>query len=314
MNNNNLSFVALDIETATGKRSSICEIGLTIVENLQIVESKSWLIQPKDNIYWERNISIHGIRPDQTANKPLFPDVWNEILPYIENKVVVAHNTAFDMYAIADALNEYNLPFPTFEYFCTLRLSQRCFSLLKYSLAPLCSSIGIHIENHHRACSDSEACAKVMLKCLEETAVTSFEELEQKTSIKRGVFNGKSHIGQRSTLVSCHSKQKYQPTTDHTNFDPNNYFYGKTVMFTGGMRYGNRNTMRALIDNIGGISIDKFRNDIEVLVEGTLDPRFLKEDGKSEKQRKCEDKLAKGEEIEILSEDEFYERLGFWDE
>lgn len=314
MNNNNLSFVALDIETATGKRSSICEIGLTIVENLQIVESKSWLIQPKGNIYWTRNVAIHGIKPEKTANKPLFPDVWDEILPYIENKVVVAHNTAFDMYAIADAVNEYNLPFPTFEYFCTLRLSQRCFSLLKYSLEPLCSNLGISIENHHRALYDSEACAKIMIKCLEKTEASSFEELEQKTSIKRGAFNGRTHIGQRSTLVSCNSIQEYRLTANPANFDPNNYFYGKTVMFTGGMKYGNRNAMRALIDNIGGISIDKFRNDIEVLVEGTLDPRFLKEDGKSEKQRKCEQKLAKGEDIEILSEDEFYERLGFWDE
>lgn len=49
----NFSFVALDIETATGKRSSICEIGITIVKdsNSKIAESKSWLIQPKDNSY-----------------------------------------------------------------------------------------------------------------------------------------------------------------------------------------------------------------------------------------------------------------------
>lgn len=48
----NFSFVALDIETATGKRSSICEIGITIVKDSKIAESKSWLIQPKDNSYW----------------------------------------------------------------------------------------------------------------------------------------------------------------------------------------------------------------------------------------------------------------------
>ena len=40
----------------------------------------------------------------------------------------------------------------------------------------------------------------------------------------------------------------------------------------------------------------------------------LKEDGKSDKQRKCEEKLAKGGSIEILTEDEFYERLGIWNE
>ena len=62
----NFSFVALDIETATGKRSSICEIGITIVKDSKIAESKSWLIQPKDNSYWRRNIEIHGINPEDT--------------------------------------------------------------------------------------------------------------------------------------------------------------------------------------------------------------------------------------------------------
>lgn len=64
----NFSFVALDIETATGKRSSICEIGITIVKDSKIAESKSWLIQPKDNSYWRRNIEIHGINPEDTRN------------------------------------------------------------------------------------------------------------------------------------------------------------------------------------------------------------------------------------------------------
>lgn len=81
----NFSFVALDIETATGKRSSICEIGITIVKDSKIAESKSWLIQPKDNSYWRRNIEIHGINPEDTQNKPTLADIWEEIKGYIEN-------------------------------------------------------------------------------------------------------------------------------------------------------------------------------------------------------------------------------------
>ena len=57
------SFVALDIETATGKRSSICEIGIAVVKDSEIKESKSWLIKPEGNVYWNRNIGIHGITP-----------------------------------------------------------------------------------------------------------------------------------------------------------------------------------------------------------------------------------------------------------
>ena len=59
----NFSFVAFDVETATGKRSSICEIGIAVIEDSEIKESKSWLIQPDGNVYWRRNMDIHGITP-----------------------------------------------------------------------------------------------------------------------------------------------------------------------------------------------------------------------------------------------------------
>mgnify|MGYP002271330952 CR=1 FL=1 len=39
----NLDFVAIDLETATSHRNSICEIGIAIVKNSKIIESKSWL-------------------------------------------------------------------------------------------------------------------------------------------------------------------------------------------------------------------------------------------------------------------------------
>lgn len=310
----NFSFVALDIETATGKRSSICEIGITIVKDSKITESKSWLIQPEGNVYWNRNINIHGITPSDTQDKPSITEVWGEILPYIEGKTIVAHNTSFDMFAIAEALEKNDIPLPTLDYFCSLRTAQRTFSRLRYSLSPLCESLGISFEQSHRALSDSEACAKVMLRCLEELQVTSFEELEHKINIKRGSYSGGVHYGQKSTIVDNSKKKKYSNTADSANFDPDNYFFDKEVLFTGEMRYGNRDTMRSLVDNIGGHSIDNFKKSVDVLVEGTQKASNLTADGKSSKQIKCEELLVNGGSVEILSEDEFYERFGIWDE
>ena len=150
----------------------------------------------------------------------------------------------------------------------------------------------------------------VMLKCLERLGVSSFDELEQKIQIKRGFYANGLHSGPKSTII-CSKKKEYINTADPSKFDFDNYFYDKEVLFTGKMTYGNRATMRTLVDNIGGHSVDDFRESVDVLVEGLLDPKHLK-DGKSEKQRKCERKLARGESIEILSEDEFYERFGLW--
>ena len=95
-----LNFVALDLETATWSKSSICEIGIAIVKDSEFVETKSWLVNPNRNWYDSFNISIHGITPEMTKDCPPFKEVWREVQPYLEDQVVVAHNSDFDMYAL----------------------------------------------------------------------------------------------------------------------------------------------------------------------------------------------------------------------
>ena len=46
-----LNFIAIDLETATKERFSICEIGIAIVKDSKIIDSKSWLVQPPYNHY-----------------------------------------------------------------------------------------------------------------------------------------------------------------------------------------------------------------------------------------------------------------------
>ena len=38
-----INFIAIDFETATGKRASICEAGICVVRDGEIVETRSWL-------------------------------------------------------------------------------------------------------------------------------------------------------------------------------------------------------------------------------------------------------------------------------
>ena len=70
-----INFIAIDFETATGKRASICEAGICVVRNGEIVETRSWLVRPQGNRYSYWNMQIHGIRPNDTVDSPEFP--WN---------------------------------------------------------------------------------------------------------------------------------------------------------------------------------------------------------------------------------------------
>ena len=56
VNKSDINFVAIDVETALGKRWSICQLGLSIVENGELKQDISFLIQPPNNEYSKWNI------------------------------------------------------------------------------------------------------------------------------------------------------------------------------------------------------------------------------------------------------------------
>jgi DNA polymerase-3 subunit epsilon len=107
-----MNFIALDVETAQGKRWSICQIGLVFVENSKIANTYSQLVQPPENEYFYRNTQIHGIKASDTRNAPFFPEIWKEIFPLISGKKLVAHNAAFDMDCLRKTLSFYNMEIP----------------------------------------------------------------------------------------------------------------------------------------------------------------------------------------------------------
>lgn len=308
-----MNFVAFDIETATANRSSICQIGITEVIDGVPQEPKSWLIQPKGNLYDSMNIWIHGITPEDTKDSPSFPEVWNEVYQYLKGKIVVAHNTSFDMYALRDAFNNYNMEYPTFDYFCTLRIARYiikgCYS---YSLNVVLDYMNIQFEGHHRADCDSLGCAKLLLKCLEIDGST-LEDIENKYAFHRGKFD-------KDLFIPHLALDKYDPDSSYKRFikniqvddstaDPSNYFYGKTVCFTGTCQYGVRKELLLKVAQVGGIPTDSVTAKTDILVVGQQDYRVVGEDGMSNKQEKAYKMLKAGKDIEILSETEFLTRI-----
>ena len=306
----NLNFVALDFETATSDRSSICEIGLTAVNNGKIVESKSWLVKPEDNEYDSFNIYIHGITPNMTKNSHSFSKIWTEVEPYLQNKTVVAHNTGFDMYALRDALVLNNISFPKFDYFCSYRVAKyvvkNCYS---YSLSNLCETLNIETLTHHRAESDSIACAEVFIKCIKLSGVQSLENLQNKYSFRKGEFDIDLFKTQRGINSSSSKSAIKNIIGDKLQIEEDSIFYNKNVCFTGSFKYGIRTNLLQKIADIGGIPTDSVTNKTDILVVGQQDFRVVGESGMSSKQKKAFDLLEKGKDIEIMSEEEFLRNI-----
>ena len=161
-----MTFVAIDFETATGKRHSVCAVGITTVENGEIIDEYNSLIQPPNNEYSWYNTKIHGITESDTINALFFPDVFPEIKKRLLGKTIVAHNETFDRSVLQKTMEYYNLDYSELnvsnQWECTLKI-YRAKGYHPASLDVCCKKQGIKL-NHHEALSDARGCAMLYLK------------------------------------------------------------------------------------------------------------------------------------------------------
>lgn len=180
-----MNFVALDFETANSGRGSICQIGAVKYRNGEEVEQLNLLVRPEPFYMEAINESIHGISLEMVEFAPSFEEVWDAAFKdFIEGEKVICHNTSFDMYVLAAALDVYHLSYPQFEYECTLRLSK---DLLvgqeRHKLNVLAEEVLGCAFNHHDALDDARMCGLLYLYLTENYDVKT--HVESKYSVGR---------------------------------------------------------------------------------------------------------------------------------
>ena len=174
-----INFIAIDFETATAQRTSICEAGICVVKDGKVVETKSWLVRPEGNMYSSWNIRIHGIHPEDTQSSPSFSEVWSEIMSYLEDcPILVAHNAAFDISCIRHSLEYYGLKHPDITYYCSLRAARHLYDFGCNKLDYLCDQFEIPYGTHHRAGDDANMCAQLFLREIKDAGWVELEEMD----------------------------------------------------------------------------------------------------------------------------------------
>lgn len=159
-------FVAIDFETANGRRSSVCSVGIVVVRNGEVVDEFYSLIRPVPNYYSYWTTQVHGLTRRDTDGQPTFPEVWDKVAGKIDGLPLVAHNRPFDEGCLKAVFAEYGMEYPGYEFHCTLAASRRCLDLPSHQLHFSAAACGYRIENHHHALSDARACAAIALKIL----------------------------------------------------------------------------------------------------------------------------------------------------
>ena len=206
-----MDFVAIDFETAMSNFTSVCSLGICVVENNIITDRKEILVRPEPFEFNEYNVKIHGITPDMVTDKPTFDMYWDEIKPYLDGKTVIAHNADFDVGVLCATLEYFGIPRPTFTYLCTVKLSQKAYPELEsHKLNNLCDALGIKF-HHHRAYDDAYACACVMLRILEDYSLLNLAEVEECFDIGIGHLTPDSH---RKFTKNKHKRKREDNTAN----------------------------------------------------------------------------------------------------
>jgi len=158
-------FAAIDFETANAHRASVCSVGVVIVRGGEIADRIYSLIRPRPDFYNYWNTRIHGLTWADTAEAPDFETVWGAIAPCVAGLPLVAHNSPFDEGCLRAAHELYDMAWPGYRFYCTVRGSRRAFPKLPdHKLGTVAAHVGYDLTHHHHALADAEACARIALK------------------------------------------------------------------------------------------------------------------------------------------------------
>ena len=162
-------FTVFDVETPNRMNSRMSAIGITIIEDRQIEEEFYTLVNPETH-FDPFNTMLTGISEESVRNAPSFPEVWQKIEPFMSGGLLVAHNAQFDMGVLKKCLLAYEIEWkPCAHYICTVQMGRRLLPGISHKLNDLCDYYGIALD-HHKADSDSRACAQILLRYLQSGA------------------------------------------------------------------------------------------------------------------------------------------------
>jgi DNA polymerase-3 subunit epsilon len=155
----------IDFETTGFKKNAPVSLAVAFYEHGRRTYAKYILINPEADIE-EGAYKVHGISQDEAERHYPFYIVWEEIKPYFENSLIVAHNSKYDVdRVLIPTLRRYGIPVPTLEKLCTRDNAKAILPDLKsYTLDALCDYFGIKCENHHTASFDTMMCQRIFAR------------------------------------------------------------------------------------------------------------------------------------------------------
>lgn len=165
-----IRFVALDTET-TGfdyENDRILCIGAVAIKNNKILVPDTIEIYVKQDVFNKETVKIHGIRKDGNEFKFSEEEAIIKFIDYLDDAVIVAHHTAFDVNMINMALKRLKVGPLESKQLDTNYIHKKIAKTDTYkkifSLEELCEIYNVKMHDRHTASGDALITAYLFLK------------------------------------------------------------------------------------------------------------------------------------------------------
>ncbi len=279
------------------------------VRDSQIVDESSALIHPPAEFdhFDGFNTWLHGIDAEMVAGAPSWQRVLEWIVPYVGSDPLVCHNAGFDMGVIRYACIADNLQWPSVDFLCTMVLARRAYRLPSYRLPFVAAECDVDLRHHHQAVSDARCAALIAVAMARKQSAQTLAELADSFSVRIGHMETGFYSGSVQRSSGGHALIRADANPDA---DPDHLLYGRVIVFTGALMSRTRQMAWDDVIKVGGIPEFSVTKRTNVLVIGDINPAVLVPGmaitGKAAKAFALQDK---GQEIEVMTEDDFVSSL-----
>ena len=198
-------YIILDTET-TGleveQGHRVIEIGAVLLNDRKKSEEHFHSYLNPERLIDEEASKVHGISNQDLEDKPLFQEIAEEFLEFIQGSTLVIHNADFDVGFLNNELNLVSSKYPKLEEICevidSLSLAREKFPGQRNSLDALANRFDVtgYDRTYHGALLDANILADVYMLLtggqsnFEFSNGNSTPSLEQKKSNKEFLTNG----------------------------------------------------------------------------------------------------------------------------
>ena len=176
-----LKLCVIDLETTGGNPDTekIIEIGMVKIENRKISEERSFLVNPQKEIP-DFVQKLTGIKKVDVEFSPKIEEVIDEILQFIGDSILVAHNTSFDIPFLNGVLKKLQRPTLDNKVICTNIMTKYMIpDIMSSNLNYMSTIFNIPHSQAHRAIEDARATGMLLLKYMEIFEAKNIRKINQ---------------------------------------------------------------------------------------------------------------------------------------